>query len=118
MTHLEATALILTSLVFYATTVIIVIAALRTHYKKRELISKEILTAIEKGADIPLPTPRERNYRNQGVIWLLLGIALFIALWVTLQELTAAIWGLLPVALGVSLLLIHQFQQKDERIQS
>ncbi len=118
MDHLEVTALILTSLAFYSTAAIIVIVALRMHYKRRELLSREIITAIEKGAEIPLPAPGERNYRNQGLIWLLTGIALFIALWVTLGELTAAVWGLLPVALGTALLLIHRFQAREARDQS
>jgi len=118
MDQLEATAIILTSLAFYGAAVIIVIVALRMHFKRRELLSREIISAIEKGAEIPLPAPRERNYRNQGMIWLLVGIALFIALWVTLQGLIAAIWGLLPIALGTALLLIHRFQEKESQDQS
>jgi hypothetical protein len=103
---------------FYSAAVIIIIIVLRTHYKKRSLISKEIIAAIEKGADIPLPEPRKFNYRNQGLIWLMLGAAAFIALWVSLQQLSTAIWGLLPFSLGVALLLIHRFQQKDPQDQS
>ncbi len=118
MEAVESLTIISNFVAFYTVAVIIVIMVLRTNYKKRSLISKEIITAIEKGADIPLPKPRKFNYRNQGVIWLLLGAALFIALWVSLQQLTAAIWGLLPFSLGLALLLIHRFQQKDPPDQS
>ena len=87
--------------------------AIWSHFKKRALLSKEIITAIEKGSDIPLPVPKERNYRNLGLIWTLVGLAFFIALWISSGEIKAAVWGLLPFALGIAFLFIFKYQQKE-----
>jgi len=92
----------------YTMIVIIVFISLWVVYQKRSLLSKKIITAIENGADIPLPKPRERNYQSLGLMWSLGGLAFLIALWISTNEIKAAIWGLLPFALGVAFLLIHK----------
>jgi hypothetical protein len=60
-----------------------VFVALAYRYHMRELDHKQILAAIEKGVDPPLPqaapwTPR--TYLLHGMIWLFAGIAAFVAL--------------------------------------
>lgn len=92
---------------------IIGIVAIRFHLKKRELLSREIITAIEKGVDVPLPEPKVRNYRNLGLIWTFLGVAFTIALFLSSREIAAAVWGLLPLALGIAFLLIHKSQAEQ-----
>lgn len=100
-------------LAFFATIAAITIIAIWSHFKKRALLSKEIIAAIEKGSDIPLPIPKERNFRNLGLIWTLVGLAFFIALWISSGDIKPAVWGLLPFALGIAFLLIYRYQQKE-----
>ncbi len=99
---------------FYVMATLVVFFVLWYTLRKRSLLSKEIITAIEKGADIPFPKPKEINYRNLGLIWTLVGFSIFIAIWVQVQDIKPAIWGLLPFALGVAFLLIHKGQKKKE----
>ncbi len=94
-------------------TVVLVAIALYFNYKKRQAQSQEILAAIEKGMYIPFPEPRARNYRAQGLIWTAVGIALTIAIGVSSQEWAGAVWGLLPLAVGVAFLLIARREEKE-----
>lgn len=91
-----------------------VIKILQIDFKKRELLSQEILTAIEKGADIPLPQPKERNFRNQGIVWSFIGLSFIPAVYVSSGVWAGAIWGIVPLAVGIALLLIHWFQEKEK----
>lgn len=100
----------ITGMFFCLMTLGAVIAILYTSFRKRKLRSEEIIAAIEKGVDVPFPPPQQRNYRSLGLIWTGLGIALVIALWVS-GGTTAAVWGLLPVGLGVAFLLIAKGQK-------
>jgi hypothetical protein len=96
----------------------VVVSVLYFDFRKRNLQHKEIVAAIEKGIEVPLPKTerRERDYRRLGIIWTSLGAAFTVALWVTsFNHFEAAVWGLLPVALGVAFLLIAYFAKKDER---
>lgn len=91
---------------------IVFIAIIVSHYRQRQLRSTEILAAIEKGIEVPFPPLRVRNYRHYGLIWTSVGVALVIALAVG-AELKAAVWGLLPVGLGVAYLLIARGEKKE-----
>ncbi|MCH7721308.1 MAG: hypothetical protein IH988_10035 [Planctomycetes bacterium] len=95
-------------------TVAVVAIALYFNYKKRQAQSQEILAAIEKGMEIPFPPPQTRNYYNQGLIWSAVGIALTIAIGVSSQELAGAVWGLLPLAVGIAFLLIARRENGSE----
>jgi hypothetical protein len=75
----------------------------------------ERLAAIEKGVEVaPLPPEFFQSYRRagpvtglrSGLFWLLIGVALFIALYeATGRE--NAWWGLIPVAVGAANLLYY-----------
>ena len=82
-------------------------------YKTRQLRGQEILAAIEKGIEVPFPPPKKRNYLAQGLVWTALGIALVIALWISTKA-SVAVWGLLPMAMGVAFLLIAYFEKKKK----
>ncbi len=82
-------------------------------YKEKQLHHEQVLAAIEKGAEVPLPPPKVRNYRNQGLVWFFLGIAFLIAIWISSETIEAAIWGLVPIAIGISLLLIHKYENRN-----
>ena len=93
--------------------------------KKREMFAmhhKERLTAIEKGMEVP-PLPAEffqdsrrtrvrvpSDYLRRGLILLLGGIALTIALFDTTRH--NYLWGLLPTAMGVAYLIYYWFESR------
>jgi hypothetical protein len=85
-----------------------------------ELHHKERLLAIERGMEVPpLPVEFFLNGRKEqpagpranslrwGLMWLLLGSALAIALVIN-NGVEAASWALLPVAVGVAQLIYYQ----------
>jgi hypothetical protein len=87
--------------------------------KKRgaiELHHKERLAAIDKGIELPPLPPglfedsrrdvRSHNdYLRRGLIWLFVGVAIFIAL--DAQRERASYFGLIPAAVGVAYLLYY-----------
>ena len=83
-----------------------------------ELHHKERMAAIEKGMEVPpLPAELFRSYRRRrapsdslrgGLIWLLVGIAIVIALLATPNAgPKAAYWGLVPAAFGLAHLVFY-----------
>jgi hypothetical protein len=86
--------------------------------KKRDMFAlhhKERLAAIEKGMEVP-PLPPEffgdnrrprvpGDYLRRGLVLLLVGIALTIALYDSTRH--NYLWGLLPVAMGVANLIYY-----------
>ena len=91
------------------------------NHQRRQIQSREILAAIEKGIEVPFPPPKVKNYRNQGLVWTSLGIALVITLAVG-AIFKGAVWALLPLGLvvafplglGVAYLLIARGEKKEE----
>lgn len=86
-------------------------------YFKRKLQSQEIIAAIEHGADVPFPEPRQKSYLLPGVIWTLIGLISAIAMLVSTPSQIPAgvwVWGLLPCAVGVGYLVAFYFQQKEK----
>jgi Domain of unknown function (DUF6249) len=93
--------------------------------RKRDLFQlyhAERMAAIEKGIELP-PLPPEffqdggrtgpapvRN-RRSGLILLFLGIALSVALWGSGAR--AYLWGLIPAAIGLALLVASVFEMRD-----
>ena len=93
--------------------------------KKRsmyELHHKERMAAIEKGMDVPpLPpeffaNPRQRvrsrsDYLRRGLLWLLVGGAITVALYS--EEKQQSLWGLVPVAVGLAYLLFYYLNGRN-----
>jgi hypothetical protein len=93
--------------------------------KKRsmyELHHKERMAAIEKGMDVPpLPpeffaNPRQRvrtrsDYLRRGLIWLLVGGAITVALYS--NEKQESLWGLVPAAVGLAYLLFYYLDGRN-----
>ena len=98
---------------FGAAAVILVVLIIY-NFRKRQLLGQEILAAIEKGIEVPFPPPIKRNYLNLGLIWTFVGVAFTLALWFSREEMEAAAWGFLPIALGVAFLLIAYFEKKKK----
>ena len=84
------------------------------NYRKRQLLGKEILAAIEKGIEVPFPPPKKRNYLNLGLVWTFVGVAFTLALWFSARIMVAAAWGFLPIALGVAFLLIGYLEKRKK----
>ncbi len=98
-------------------TALIIGLALYYDFLKRQAQSKEIMAAIEKGIEVPFPPPATKNYRNRGLIWSAIGIALFIGIWVSSRTLEGAVWGLLPLLVGGAFLLIAFFEKKEKEVE-
>jgi hypothetical protein len=92
------------------------IIAIILEYRKRraliEALHKERLAAIEKGIEVPpmQVEPDERPKRRvsgllKGMMWFLVGIAIIVAL--VVHDTDAALWGLIPVAVGVAHLIYY-----------
>ena len=96
---------------------VVLIAIIVSNFRQRQLRSAEILAAIDKGIEVPFPPPKVKNYRNYGLIWTSLGIALILALAVAVN-LKVAVWGLLPLGLGVAYLLIARGENKEDADES
>ena len=81
-------------------------------YKKKKLMSDQILAAIEKGGEVPaldLQMPKT-NYMRRGLVFLFFGIALFIALWVQV-DIQTGVWGLLFIGLGAAYILVEKYEK-------
>ena len=94
--------------------------------RKREMFQlyhTERMAAIEKGIELPPMPPeffegRRRTelapvrHRRSGLILLFIGIALTAALWGT-GGTPAYLWGLIPAAIGLALLLSSVLEARD-----
>jgi hypothetical protein len=96
--------------------------------KKRDIFQlhhSERMAAIEKGIDLPsLPSEFFTDYRRRprvpadylrrGLVWLLVGIALVVALFESGSEDFSWSWGLVPTAVGAAYLLFYGFTRRSE----
>ena len=98
---------------FWVGVIAILSIALIFGLQKRKYLNKEIMAAIEKGIDIPLPRPKERNYFHLGLIFTLVGAVFALAMWVS-AGFIGFLWGLLPFGLGIAFLLIAKSEKKKE----
>ena len=92
--------------------------------KKRDMFAmhhKERLAAIDKGMEVPpLPPeffqdPRRRarlpsDYLRRGLVLLLLGLAITIALYDTMHH--DYLWGLIPCAMGIANLIYYLIETR------
>lgn len=93
-------------------TALIIFLVLYYNHRKRQVQSKEILAAIEKGIEVPFPPPVKRDYLRLGIIWTFIGIAFTLALWFSTYRMEATAWGFLPLAVGLAFLLIGYIERK------
>ncbi|MEJ2720756.1 MAG: DUF6249 domain-containing protein [bacterium] len=97
--------------------VLIALVAIFLDSKKKELVHKERLVAMEKGMEIPQPPkeperPAYLKNRSSGLVMTFLGLALTIAIWVPAGP-VGGIWGLIPQAIGVGLLISSALERKE-----
>ncbi|UCH09677.1 MAG: hypothetical protein JSU61_10705 [Fidelibacterota bacterium] len=91
---------------------VIIFLVLYYNHRKRQVQSKEILAAIEKGIEVPFPPPVKRDYLRLGIIWTFIGIAFTLAMWFSTYQMEATAWGFLPLAMGLAFLLIGYVERK------
>jgi hypothetical protein len=97
--------------------VAIAIVAIIMAGRKKELAHKERLVAMEKGIEIPIEPKEEKrpaylSNRSSGLVMTLIGIALTIALF-TVAGKVGGVWGLLPLAIGIGLLISSALEKKE-----
>lgn len=100
-----------------------IVFAIVDYRRRRDVVEahhKERLAAIERGTDIPpLPdsfyNPRSRRPRHllTGMIWLFVGIALFISLGKVAGE-EVMYFGLIPAGVGLAFLIYHLVEGRKE----
>ena len=97
----------------------IAIVGVITKSKEEELKHKERIVAMEKG--IPLPetpvpakreTPRFLAIRAWGLVITLIGLAVWLSVSVKAGA-TNGVWGLIPTALGIGLLIAGWLEKRD-----
>jgi hypothetical protein len=93
--------------------------------RRRDIVEahhKERLAAIERGMELPaLPeafySPLDRNKRPRhlptGMVWLFIGIALFLALGAVAGE-EVRFFGLIPAGVGLAFLIYYFIEGKHE----
>jgi hypothetical protein len=97
--------------------VAIAIVAIIMAGRKKELAHKERLIAMDKGIEIPVERQEEKRpaylrNRSSGLVMTLLGFALTIALFAVAGK-DGGVWGLLPMAIGIGLLISASLERKD-----
>jgi hypothetical protein len=98
----------------------IAIVGVITKSKEEELKHKERIIAMEKGIPVPeMPAPAEPKnkprylaIRAWGLVITLIGLAIMISIGVA-NEFRDGVWGLIPTALGVGLLLAGWLEKRD-----
>ena len=102
-----------------------IIYQLTDYRRRRDIVEahhKERMAGIERGMDIPpLPeaffSPLDRNKRPRhlltGMIWLFIGIALFLALGAVAGE-DVRYFGLTPAGIGLAFLIYYLIEGKHE----
>jgi hypothetical protein len=86
--------------------------------RKKELEHKERIIAMEKGMAIPEPPkvehrPAYKSNRTGGLVMTLIGIAVTVANW-TVGGATAGVWGFIPLAIGLGLLISSAIEKKED----
>jgi hypothetical protein len=75
--------------------------------------------AIEKGVDVPSDLFKKENGGTgtstvrKGIYWTMVGISLFIALYIS-AGLQTAVWALIPFAVGIGCLIASRFGKSEE----
>ena len=95
----------------------IAIVAIIMGARKKELEHKERLIAMEKGIEIPQTQqpearPPYRSNRTAGLVMTLIGVAVTIANW-TVGGATAGVWGFIPLAIGIGLLISSALEKNE-----
>ncbi len=91
----------------------VAIVAIFVDLKKAQLAQKLKLTALEKGVELPPepPQPRPYPYRS-GLVWIMVGVGVFVGIWVSTGSVEGAIWGIIPFLIGLALIISVRLRGK------
>ncbi len=102
---------------------ILLVVGLTLYHILKQRYQRDIyLSAIEKGMPVPeLPKRGPVDLRKPGLILIAIGVGFFIAMLVTLSlvdnakasPLAVAIWGIVPVLIGLALLKVRKLAERD-----
>jgi hypothetical protein len=106
-----------------------IIAIITEAAKRRriyELYHKERLAAIEKGIELPPLPPelfekessrgrRRPRYLLGGLVWLLVGLSLLVALYYDERQREWALYALIPTGVGLAYLLYYALEGRKEQ---
>lgn len=97
--------------------VAIAVAAIIMDGRKKELLHKERLIAMEKGIPIPQEPRKAKRAsylknRTGGLVMTFIGITLTIAMWTT-GGAEAGVWGLPALGIGIGLLISSNLERKE-----
>jgi hypothetical protein len=98
----------------------IAIVGVITKSKEEELKHKERIIAMEKGIPVPeMPAPSARKdkprylaIRAWGLVITFIGLAIVVSIGIS-SDFRDGVWGLIPMALGVGLLLAGWLEKRD-----
>ncbi|MDG1848706.1 MAG: DUF6249 domain-containing protein [Candidatus Marinimicrobia bacterium] len=83
----------------------------------RSLLHKEIMSAIEKGVDVPLAgsgtTPLD--YLRKGIIWAVIGLLIIIGFMFEGEFGAAGLLGSIPLAIGLGNITYYKFTLSQEK---
>ena len=98
----------------------VVIVAVVVEGRKKDLVHKERLFALEKGLPVPEPPEKETKpvhatRRAWGLVWLGLGLALTIALALNPDSARVKAWGfaLIPLFIGIGLVVASVLDKRE-----
>ena len=107
---------ILVPFAFFALIGFIVWVGLQRENHNRSLLHKEIMTAIEKGVDVPLvgsdKTPLD--YLRKGIIWGIIGLCIIIGFMFEGEFGAAGLLGSIPLAIGLGNITYYKFTLNQE----
>ena len=96
----------------------VVYAYMQKEMHSRTLLNAEIMNAIDKGVDIPIPIVSSKktllDYLRRGIIFTLIGICIGIAFLGKGDIQEAAILGSVPFAVGIGYLIYYKVAIKKE----
>lgn len=113
----EVVAVFIPIIAIFMSLLIPIVYAIVDYRRRRDIVEanhKERLAAIERGMELPaLPEsfylaakPRRAGYLLPGLIWLFVGIGLFLALGAVAGE-DVRLFGLIPIGVGAAFLIYH-----------
>ena len=95
----------------------IVWAGVQKENHARSLKHKEIMSAIEKGVDVPLAgsgtTPLD--YLRKGIIWAVIGLLIIIGFMFEGEFGAAGLLGSIPLAIGLGNITYYKFTLSQEK---
>ena len=97
--------------------VLVAITAVIIHGRNKDLEHRERITAMEKGIELPVPTPQTMRpvhsaKRAWGLVLVGVGLAVTIAIW-TVEGAEGGVWGFIPLFMGVALLVAAMLDKKE-----